>query len=205
MGVDKFLVTCENNGRSVDYEMGERAVNIFRKVRSKVVSFWYNCENAARRAIQEPGVWQRAGSKVKFAVTESEGIEYLVMMLPSKRRIVYPWPKLELSKRNGRKQITFFGNIKGNFWGRQSTYGGKLAENATQGIAADIMFNGSVKAEAKGFKILTLIHDEALSRGKGGDPHKELPVFVKALCDLPAWAEGLPIVAEGKVVPYYLK
>ena len=205
MGVDKFLVTCENNGRSVEYEMGERAVGIFRKVRSKVVKFWYNCENAAKKAIQDPGTWYPAGTKVKFAVTESEGVEYLVMMLPSKRRIVYPWPRLEASKRSGRKQITFFGNIKGNLWGRVSTYGGKLAENATQGIAADIMFNGSVKAEAKGFQILTLIHDEALSRGRGGDLKKELQIFTKALCDLPAWAEGLPIVAEGKIVPYYLK
>lgn len=208
MWIDKFMVLCESNGKAISYELAEKGVTMFRRLRHKVVKFWANCEKAAKAAIIEPGRWHAAGSKIKFAVTESQGIPYLVMMLPSKRRIVYPWPKLEASKRkNGRKQITFYGNIKGNLYGRVSTYGGKLAENATQGIAADVMFNGSVKAEAAGFPILTLIHDEALSlpRDDRGDLKEQLADFEEALCDLPAWADGLPLVTEGKVVPYYLK
>ncbi len=62
------------------------------------------------------------------------------------------------------------------------------------------MANGAHKAEAAGYQIATLIHDEALCYYQEGQTPEE---FVSLLTDLPSWAAGLPIAAEGALVPFY--
>jgi DNA polymerase len=102
-----------------------------------------------------------------------------------------------------RQQITFFGQIEGKqIWGRISTYGGKLVENATQGVAADVMAHGAANGVERGFEIFTLVHDQALALHKAGE---HIDDFIAALVDLPPWADGLPIKCEGKIVPFYTK
>ena len=210
MWVDAFQAQCAKYGQELSYETCETAVLKYRQVHSKVEALWGEFEEAARLAINNHGKWFDAGPKVKFGVTQRAGILYLVMKLPSGRDIVYPHVKLEWVKRHNAhkgtsrtvEQITFYGMIKDNFWGRKSTYGGKLVENATQGTAFDLMAHGSVNASRLGFEIPTLIHDQAL--GNAG-PGKTIEDFCAALCDLPGWATGLPIAAEGQEVPYYTK
>jgi DNA polymerase bacteriophage-type len=102
--------------------------------------------------------------------------------------------------------ISFYGQLPNGStqWGRITTYGAKLVENATQGTAADIMAHGAINAERAGYRIATLIHDEALCYY-----HPWLGQSIDELCSLltrlPKWADGLPIAAEGKVVKYYSK
>lgn len=109
-------------------------------------------------------------------------------------------PKARMSE-----AITFFGQIPMKaMWGRVATYGGSLVENATQAIAADFMAHGAINASRAGYKIVALIHDEALSEydplaGQSADH------FVQCLTKLPAWAEGMPLAAEGGVVEFYSK
>jgi DNA polymerase len=210
MWVDAFVSQCAKYGVDIPYELGEKAVKAFRKQRSKVADLWDEFEEAAKRAINNPGKWFPAGPKVKFGVTENAGIIYLVMRLPSGRNIVYPKPAIEWVKRTNKfkntsrtvEQITFWGHIKGKMWGRCSTYGGMLVENATQGCAFDVMAQGTINAEARGFEVVTLIHDQALGNC---EDENSIVDFCAALCDLPAWADGLPITAEGSIAPYYRK
>lgn len=99
--------------------------------------------------------------------------------------------------------ITFFGQITGKaIWGRVSTYGGKLAENATMGVETDVMMHGLIVAEADGFEVATVVHDEAISYK---EPEQTIERFVECLTTLPAWADGLPVAAEGAVIPFYKK
>ncbi len=209
MWVDAFQAQCSKYGVELPYETCEKAVLEYRRVYDKVEQLWADFEQAARLAINNHGKWFEAGPKVKFGVTKRAGILYLVMRLPSSREIVYPHVKIEWCKRTSKagrertvEQITFWGQVKDNFWGRCSTYGAKLVENATQGTAFDLMAHGSVTASDLGFEIPTLIHDEALGNE---EPGKSIEDFSAALCNTPAWAAGLPIVAEGGVVPYYTK
>jgi DNA polymerase bacteriophage-type len=200
----KFIETCAKFGVVVAEELAKKAVLAYREMCYKVEELWGDVERAAKNAITAPGKVFKAGPHLRFTVVTSEGIPFLVMRLPSGRNIVYPWPKLEPdTRRDNKLGITFYGQIPGKqIWGRINTYGGKLVENATQGTAADIMSHGACNAERKGFPIATLIHDQALALKlamlKLGD-------FIAALIDLPAWAVGLPIASEGKVVPYYKK
>lgn len=107
-------------------------------------------------------------------------------------------PKARISE-----TITFYGQITGKaIWGRITTYGGKLAENATMGVETDMMHYGLITAEEHGYEVCSVIHDEALSYLKPGQTIEE---FMKHLTTLPDWAEGLPVIAEGSVIPFYKK
>ncbi len=80
-------------------------------------------------------------------------------------------------------------------WVRYGLYGGIICENNTQAIARDILVNGMFKAEAAGYPIIAHVYDEMIAeipRGFGS-----LAEFERVICDLPPWAEGLPIAAGG--------
>jgi len=102
------------------------------------------------------------------------------------------------------EEVQFWGKLPGqsNKWGWVSSYGGKFLENACQATAGDILTNGLLIAEKAGFEVCMVVHDQALATY---NPDLSIELFCKCLCDLPAWADGLPIEAEGAVVPYYLK
>lgn len=197
MGPPKFRNTCWTMGR-YDLPKGLEftAVEGFRAKHRKVVSFWYDTERAAKNAILKPGMIFPAGKKLQFLVKDLEGTKFLLMRLPSGRKLAYPRPRLCGDR------IAFFGNVKGATWGDVSTWGGTLVENATQAVAADVMAQGSHNAEKEGYEIATLIHDQALAYHRDGQTSGE---FVRLLTDLPSWADGLPIEAEGAVVPFYKK
>lgn len=209
MWVDAFQAQCKKYGVDVPYETCEKAVLAWRARNHKVVDLWDTFEEAARLAINNPGKWFPAGPLCKFGVTKSAGIVFLVLRLPSGRNIVYPKPAIEMVKREKKgggtrwqSQITFWGAVKENFWGRCSTYGGKLVENATQGCAFDLMAHGTINATRKGYEVVTLVHDQAL----GNNDHPDgIEGFMEALTDLPEWAAGLPLAAEGGIAPYYTK
>lgn len=209
MGPDRFFRQCVEKaeqynikGINVTMALAQAAVAIFREELEKVKQLWYDTDRAARNAILNPGRVYRAGARLRLGVAEFSGIPFLVMRLPAGRSIVYPWPKIE-PLHDRPDAITFYGRLPDHTgrWGRVATYGGKLVENATQGTAGDFMGHGAVTALDRDFDVFLLVHDQALA-SEDGRPVEE---FVAALTDLPPWADGMPLKAEGKIVPYYLK
>lgn len=201
-GAPKFRETCKVMG---GYDLPEglefTAVDSFRKKHDKLVQYWYDCENGAKKAILHPGTIVKVRN-VAFLVKNVEGMPFLLLRLPSGRKLAYPRPKIVPGRFEGTKSISFFGNTVGTNWGNVHTYGGKIVENITQAVAADIMANGVHKAEAKGYQTATLIHDQSIAYVRPGQTVEE---FVSCLTDLPEWAAGLPLEAEGDLVPYYRK
>lgn len=205
MGGEKFQLTCaEQYGIHISRALADKSVTMYRELCWKVQDLWGECDTAARRAIARPGEKFSAGAFLTFQVKKLGGVPYLLMGLPSGRSISYPWPMIEevKTKRGIKNAITFYGEIKNNRWGRVSTYGAKLVENATQGTAFDIMGNGAVNATRQGYRILLLIHDQAPAYARKDKTVKD---YCDTLSSLPAWANGLPIKTEGKIVPYYKK
>lgn len=196
MGPPKFRVTCKKmGGYDLPQGLEETAVKAFRAKHRKVVQCWYDLERAAKQAILQKGSTVRV-LHLLFTCKDIEGMPFLLMRLPSGRKLAYPKPRISSDR------IVFFGNVKGTTWGDVSTWGGTLLENATQAVAADIMANGSHHAERAGYEIATLIHDQALAFHRPGQTAEE---FVRLLTTLPPWAKNLPIEAEGSVVPFYRK
>ncbi len=97
MGPPKFRETCRKYGQDITEELAEHAIRSFREKNYKVANLWKLCDKAARQAIENPGKWFKAGNKISFARTTIKpcNIDYLVMRLPSKRTLVYPYPKIE--------------------------------------------------------------------------------------------------------------
>lgn len=173
-------------------------VKLWRKASPNIVAAWYELESCAINAVQSPGSkFSACDGKISFRCGKLAGIPYLLMQLPSGRVIAYPHPRI--TDEDG---FTYYGQIPGTAkWGRVNLYGGKILENATQGIAADIMGGGSVNAEKAGFEIFMLVHDQALAHAQPG----RLQEFIAALTKLPDWATGLPLTADGEEAPYYRK
>ncbi len=204
MSPKKFRMTCWKMGR---YKLPEGvediAVKAFRARHKKVVQLWYDTERAMQSAILRKGQQFPAGKHLRFLVKDIEGMPFMLMRLPSGRKLAYPQPKLGPSRKfEGKLEVTFFGNIKGQTWGRVGTYGASAVENATQAVAADIMAHGAHRAEANGFEIATLVHDQAIAYHHKGQTAEQ---FIEHLTVLPSWAAGLPLAAEGAAVPFYTK
>ncbi len=205
MGPDRFRGNCLDVGKYVLPEGLEfKAVKSWRSKHNKVVKFWTILDDAAKRAVLYPGETCPAGKHISFQCLNIEGMDFLLMRLPSGRKLAYPQPKIVPGKFEDTTAVSFYQNIKGALWGHRSVWGGVWAENATQAVAADVMVNGVRNAEAEGYETATLIHDQDLSYHH---PERGQTVerFVELLTTLPSWAEGLPIAAEGQIAPFYSK
>lgn len=203
LGGDRFRVQCAKRGYDLPEELEFKAVKFWRKKNDKIVKYWKTIDDAAKSAILHKGEVFKAGKFISLKVITTGEIEFLLMRLPSGRKLSYPWPRIVPGKFEGTTAVSFYQNIKGEIWGHnKGVWGGLLTENAVQAVAADIMCNGAQNAEDAGYEICALIHDQALAYHQ---PHQSPEEFVKLLTDLPSWAKGLPLAAEGSLTPFYRK
>lgn len=152
----------------------------WRKAHPNITRFWRDLEDAARMAIGSAGQGYTTG-RVEF----NRRGAWLRMVLPSGRSLCYPAP-------TAGETITFMGtNQFTRKFERIHTYGGKLAENATQAVARDILAHGLVLAEERGFEPVMHVHDEIIAENCTAAELAEVMSIV------PDWAEGLPLAAKG--------
>lgn len=199
MGWEKFMRTCWEKGTPITEEKAKEGVEAFRTIYPGVPQFWYGCADAAKRAIKKPGItatYENQFMKLKFRCENG----WLKMRLPSGRHIQYYKPVLRLlpapwdpSKKL--ETITHMGfNLKKQ-WVRLKLIPGRIAENAVQGIARDIMVLGMLAAQERKYTVVTTIHDEVLSMVPAGWGSVE--EFCKIISPRPAWLGDFPLVAEG--------
>lgn len=214
-GAKTFHETCAAWGNPIPKKVACDTVRVFREVNDGFPKTWRAYEAAAVKAIQNPGQWFEASPFVSFACTTKEPFHRLVMRLPSGRNLVYPHPKVERAVKRHTdyetgetrewetNDITFHGQLRGfTGWGRVGLFAGLLFQNSVQATARDIMQQGCVNAEGKGYRIFSVIHDEVLSY-EHPDGHEGLAA---ALCELPAWMPSdFPLAAAGGVCDYYTK
>lgn len=172
-------------------------VDTWRAANPKIVQYWWDLEKAAVDTIKthEP----HRISKVEFQFYSGT----LWMVLPSGRKLAYLAPQLQ-PNRFGRMSVTFKGQGgTGGKWERQETYSGKLAENATQAIARDILVEAMYRLEQKGLNIIGHVHDEVIIEAPKGK------YTVSEICKLmsvnPQWCQDLPLNADGYKGDYYFK
>jgi DNA polymerase len=232
-GSDGALITMGALKMGLKEEELHPLVVLWREANTKIVQFWDDSDMAARRAIASPGQKFKAG-RITYFYARTAGIPYLFLVLPSGRKIAFPHPRIEetiMWKKDGEKKrlicptraqileakkedpkawlkggLTYYGCIdkKSQRFGRVSLHPGKLAQNATMGVEADVLFQGMVNAHGKGYQLLLTVHDEVLS---AYEPEKgqSLEEFTSLLIDMPAWADGLPVKADGAIVDFYTK
>jgi DNA polymerase len=85
-------------------------------------------------------------------------------------------------------------------WKRCGTHGGPLVENADQASSRDLLAEAMYRIDGLiAFDLLLSIHDEAIAEAPIGTlPLKE---FEAIMSEVPVWAPGMPIAAEGWIGP----
>lgn len=208
---------------------------MWREAHPKTVAFWAELEDAVLCAIRNPGKAYWAGAnvrpdgrkalkivrtKAKHDPTFDEERDdpdaagwWLKIELPSGRIMSYPGIALsvttEIDEDTGKKRtstrIKYQGeNQTTRQWGFQYTYGGKLTENIVQALCRDILAWSMPGVEAAGYKIVLSVHDELITEVPDTDDYttEELCAL---MCDLPIWAKGFPLAAEGDIMYRYRK
>lgn len=208
---------------------------MWREAHPKTVAFWAELEDAVLCAIRNPGKAYWAGAnvrpdgrkalkivrtKAKHDPTFDEERDdpnaagwWLKIELPSGRIMSYPGIALsvttEIDEDTGKKRtstrIKYQGeNQTTRQWGFQYTYGGKLTENIVQALCRDILAWSMPGVEAAGYEIVLSVHDELITEVPDTDDYttEELCAL---MCDLPVWAKGFPLAAEGDCMYRYRK
>lgn len=193
---------------------------MYREANPAIVQFWRDIEDAAMAAIRNPGKEFTAGPRgVKFSrnvETDNKGNKvagwWLRMTLPSGRVMSYPGVGLSVSKETDEDgkvstnvRIKYQGeNQLTRQWGFQYTYSGKLVENCTQALCRDLLANALLNVEANGYPIVLHVHDEIICETPDL-PEYNVAELERLMCELPEWAEGFPLVAEGAEMMRYAK
>ena len=171
-------------------------VRQWRQANPHIIRLWAQVENAAMLAVKEK-TRVRLG---RLVFQYQSGM--LFIALPSGRKLCYVKPRIQ-TNRFGGEGLTYEGVGESKKWTRIETFGGKLTENIVQAAARDLLAGAMLRLRDAGFEIVMHVHDEAVL---------EVPVgqsSVKEVCTLmaeaPAWADGLPLRADGYECEFYKK
>ena len=197
MGAIKLRETARKNyGVILTAGEAERFKDGWRRSNAHIVRFWHEMETAAREAILRRGsgwVAPVGGSGVAFCCTGKT----LQMRLPSGRVLYYHRPRLDFETGS----IVYWGPEVGNRWVEQRTWGGKLAENATQAAARDVMSEAMLRAWRRMSLVPCMtVHDELVYPVK---PVFPLQHMHQLMLEAPPWAGGLPLAGEHKIMRRY--
>lgn len=197
---------AEMMGVDLDKDQARKQVNEFRDSFMDVCNFWIALENAFASV---------ATSRRKERITSSLGptlhITYrdpaLRITMPSGTEMMYVSPYASWGRNpQGYKTLTLgFDGVRGNSWGRQSTYGGKLCENVVQKIAAELLYDALIRVDAdKSFEIVGHTHDEIITLADEKDTGA-VARLEGYMSTVEPWAAGLVMAADGYEGKRYAK
>ena len=167
-----------------------------------IVQFWSTVEAAAKRAVNTGQPIELDGGRLVFQREIDAYNDFLTIRLPCGRKLYYPRPHMGVDSW-GRPSLCYWGVGKNKKWSVIETYGGKLTENITQAVARDCLAEAIERLEAAGFPVVFHVHDEVvIDAGPGQD---NLDAVIEIMRQVPAWAPGLPLNADGWVNPFFKK
>ena len=183
-GADKMGLTEE--------EMQD-IVTQWRQASPTIPKFWRDTENAAKRALENPGRTFSIPCGVKYR----RDMDALRCLLPSGRVLSYWGARLEEGG------IVFMGqNQTTRKWEKTETWGGKLVENIVQAVARDCLAEALVKLDQEGYDIVFHVHDEIIAEAPHGSSWEDM---AEIMGEPIAWAPGLLLRGDGYTTDFYMK
>jgi DNA polymerase len=164
-------------------------VDNWRASSPRIVQLWWNVDRAIKQTLEDGTTHRTHG--LMFSL--QKGI--LFIRLPSGRSLAYVKPRLIDGK------ITYEGVSSNKGWARLESYGPKFVENITQAISRDLLLN-AMKQVGPDARICMHIHDELVIEA---DSSVKLDDICKKMAQVPEWAEGLLLRADGYETKFYLK
>ena len=183
-------------GAKMPEEEMQPLVDAWRAANPNIVAFWNALDRAARTVIR------KKTSAHVGKVTLYWQDDKMFMRLPSGRNLCYQSPHFT-ENRFGNDAIGYYAPNAAGQMVVQETFGGKLAENATQAIARDILAHALLTLEKNGYPVVFHVHDEAVIEKPTGQGSLEEACRLMAIA--PDWAEDLPLRADGYECAYYQK
>lgn len=164
-------------------------VDNWRASSPRIVQLWWDVDRAIRQTLEDGTTHTTHGLMLSL----QKGI--LFIRLPSGRSLAYVKPRLIDGK------ITYEGVSSNKGWARLESYGPKFVENCVQGISRDLLLN-AMKQVGPDARICMHIHDELVIEA---DDSVKLDDICQKMAQVPEWAEGLLLRADGYETKFYLK
>ena len=197
-GVGAFQTMARGYGVQVSDERAEEIKTAWRKVHPAIVRYWYDLEEAAVSAVLRPGEPFSAGATGREVTFKRRG-NFLWCRLPSGRALCYPYPRIQSKTTpwGAPKDQVHYMAVNGvtRKWELSHVYGGLLSENVTQAVCRDLLAEAILRLEERGYPVVFHVHDEVVTEAPLG--HGSLEEMEAIMSEVPAWAAGFPIKAEG--------
>jgi DNA polymerase len=216
-----LLKYAEGMGIDLDPEVAKHAVQVYREGYKEIPQFWWDCQDAAFHVVKTKKSY--IVGKVRFEWHKP----YMVIRLPSGRRIYYYDPRIErrvvetgrksreyvnghcigeVAETQTRTVFTCWGrNQKTTKWERIVVRASHFCENICQALCRDILKVGMQRVHQAGFKIVGHAHDEIITIARKNDNYYNWRRMRELMCQPIEWAPGFPLNASGWSGPYYRK
>lgn len=197
-------------------------VTAWRNASPMIPKLWRRVEDAAKRAIENPG--RRVAVMRKYndpaRASENEALtgrsgysadflaggtvctfwrdkDALRCKLPSGRVLTYWQARIEDGG------VVFMGqNQTTRKWEKTQTWGGRLVENIVQAFARDCLAVAMVRLEDEGHRVCFHVHDELIAEMPEGSKWQDMAEIMGRPID---WAPGLLLRADGYETTFYMK
>jgi len=191
--VGAFAAMGRGYGVRFEEAQARRIVDAWRRANPWAVMFWQDLERAYMSAMRHPGHEFTAGR-----VTYFYDKQHLWYMLPSGRVLCYPFARFEGEHLTYAK-ASWKPAADATEWPRARLWGGLACENVTQASAHDILRAALRQCDG----VVAHVHDEIVI--ETAEPEKAKAELERIMVTPPAWAEGLPLAVEAKIMARYGK
>lgn len=225
-GLGAFAKMGKNYGVRISDEEAAPIVKGWRAANANITSGWYCLQDAAFRAVENPGTVCRPLGRHDTPVGATEKVAFVVhgaflwARMPSGGLLAYARPEIrEVSRKvtvidpdTGEKReetvtrpaVTFWAvDSQTKKWKRQAGYGGQWDENFVQRIARDVLAEAMLRVDEKGYKIVLHAHDEIVIEEPKDSV--DLTEYETLMAVKPEWLGDCPIAVSGWIGPRYRK
>jgi len=190
-GVGAFAAMGRNYGVHLPEAAARRTVDAWRRANQWAVRYWQALESAYMRAMRNPNQEFAAG-RVTYLF---DGV-HLWYALPSGRVLCYPYARFEPDGVSYAK-CAWKPAQGATEWPRARLWSGLAAENVCQAVANDLLRHSLRQVE----DVVMTVHDELIVETASPD----VDALRQVMCTPPAWASGLPLNVDIKVMSRYGK
>jgi len=193
-GVGAFAAMGRVYGVNLPERQARTMVDGWRRANPWALPFWCDLEIAYTRAMRNKNKVFEAG-RVKYLF---DG-QHLWYALPSGRVLCYPNAKFDEDGSISYSKASWKPAADAKEWPRGRLWRGLACENVTQATAHDLLREALRRVD----DVVLHVHDEIVL--ESDRPEEAKATLAQIMTTPPAWAEGLPLEVEAKIMGRYGK
>ncbi len=193
-GIGSFETFGRVYGVRIPQADAQRAIQVWRRANPWAQAHGQQLEAAYLRAMRNKGFEFAAGRTVYLFDGQT-----LWYSLPSGRVLCYPNAKFDAEGNVTYTKAAWKPAADAKEWPRARLWRGLACENVTQATAHDILRHSLRQLDG----VVLHVHDEIVVECPAHEAEAVAAHMHQTMCTPPAWAEGLPLAAEGVTTTRY--